>query len=145
MHAGAEENYLCSFHSRSRCVITAIWPQWNYAGGQVKTSEPVASLPTVKAGLRAVPAKLYFVSLHSRAWGHKRAHTQVNSSREEEHLVAFSCCSPRGNTQIPSAWHCWSESPLRNRYGGIYSDREQTPFLRGQWQQQSEGEVLLNV
>lgn len=108
----------------------------------MKTSEPVASLPTVKAGLRAVPTKLYFVSLHSGAWGHKRAHTQANNLTP----WPFHAVLPGGILQS----HLPGTADQNHRQetdmgASAPTVREQTPFLRGQWQQQSEGEVLLNV
>lgn len=86
-------------------------------GGPVKTTLeksawPTASIPTIKVGLRGVPTTVYFVK------GTNRVYPQVNSSREG----TLSDLSTSGSAPILPTSHHRSETQLRNRSGGLYSN-----------------------
>ena len=82
-------------------------PQWPCENNVWESLGPIASIPTVKMGPRAVPTSVYFASPHN---GQKRTH---QSTYTGEHLQ-------RRNTQwLLSQWECSNTTYLtpqiRNR------------------------------
>ena len=92
--------------------------QWPGENNAWESPRPTASIHTVKAGMRAVPTRMYFVSPQN-GWKGKQQSTLTG-----EHLQ-------RRNTQwLLSQWecsnpvylNCRSETQLTNRSGSLYSN-----------------------
>ena len=123
------------------------WLQWIYAGSLLKT------MPETHQGqLLAYPWLRWDwekcqeqcdlgVQTTGEEW-HNRVHPQVNSSRRG----ILSGFPPIGSAPIPPTLHSRSETQLRNRSGGLYSNtREQTPPLTWQWYHQSKRGALSSI